>query len=216
MTGIKPNSWVETLIEVYSSLGGEAHWTEVYPVAKRIRTAKGLAWTISSEETIRDCVQRHSSDSKSRKREQAKNAPDVFYSVAGGNDGYWGLRSDYAVDAEQLKLDGNNDLYLWGAEGIAKEATYLRRLRDQKLVQKRKEIDEFACQTCGYRKEISNGQFIIDVHHLYPLGNSTDFRITSIEELVCLCPNCHRIAHSRRESPLSVEEIRNFLRTTDH
>ena len=78
MSGIKPNSWVETLIEAYSSLGGEAHWTDVYPEAKKIRLSKGLDWTVSSEETIRDCVQRHSSDSNSRKRAQAKNAPDVL------------------------------------------------------------------------------------------------------------------------------------------
>jgi len=67
MDDIKVNSWVETLIEVYSSLGGEAHWDDVYPEAKRNRTAKGLSWTVKSEGTIRDCVQRHSSDSKSRK-----------------------------------------------------------------------------------------------------------------------------------------------------
>lgn len=83
MTEIKPNTWVETLIEVYSSLGGEAHWDDVYLEAKRVRAAKGLSWTASSEETIRDCVQRYSSDSKSLKRERAKHAPDVFYSVAG-------------------------------------------------------------------------------------------------------------------------------------
>tara|TARA_R110002072_G_scaffold178728_1_gene334739 strand:+ start:243 stop:425 length:183 start_codon:yes stop_codon:yes gene_type:complete len=53
---IKENSWVETLIEAYSSLGGEAHWNDIYPEAKRIRIAKGLGWTVKSEETIRDCV----------------------------------------------------------------------------------------------------------------------------------------------------------------
>lgn len=114
MIDIKANSWVETLIEIYSSLGGEAHWTDVYPEAKRIRTAKGLAWTIYSEEAIRDCVQRHSSDSNSRKREQAKNAPDVFYAVAGGNNGNWGLRSNYVTDIDLLNPDDKNVLYLWG------------------------------------------------------------------------------------------------------
>ena len=216
MNDIKVGSWVETLIEVYSSLGGEAHWNDVYPEAERIRKTKGLAWTVSSEETIRDCVQRHSSDSKSRKRANAKNAPDVFYAVAGGNNGIWGLRNDYATDVELSKGDYVSDLYLWGAEGIAKEAAYLRRLRDQKLVQARKKIDNFTCQTCGYRKEVFNGHFIIDVHHLNPIGNSNDFRVTSMEELICLCPNCHRIAHSRRETPLRVEEIRRIVRNTDH
>jgi len=215
MDDIKANSWLETLIEVYSSLGGEAHWNDVYPEAKRVHTAKGLDWTVKSEATIRDCVQRNSSDSNSRKRAQAKNAPDVFYAVAGGNNGTWGLRNDYFKQSDLPKLGENDGLYLWGPEGIAKEATYLRRFRDQKLVQKRKEIDKFTCQTCGYRKEISNGQFVIDVHHLNPLGTSNDLRITSIDDLICLCPNCHRIAHSRREFPLSVDEIRSSLRLTN-
>lgn len=215
MNDIKANSWIETLIEVYSSLGGEAHWVDVYPEAKRIRIAKGLRWTVSSEETIRDCVQRHSSDSNSLKRVQAKNAPDVFYAVAGGNKGSWGLKSDYYARTELQNPDGNNGLYLWGLEGIVKEAIYLRRLRDQKLVQERKEIDKFTCQACGYRKEVSNGQFVIDVHHLDPLGISDDLRITSIDELICLCPNRHRIAHSRRKFPLSVDEISSSLRSTN-
>jgi hypothetical protein len=215
MSGIKPNSWVETLIEVYSSLGGEAHWNEVYPEAKKIRLSKGLDWTVSSEETIRDCVQRHSSDSNSRKRAQAKNAPDVFYAVSGGNSGSWGLRSDYYAESEPPEPKLENGLYLWGLEGIAKEATYLRRLRDQKLVQARKDFDKFTCQTCEYRQEVSNGQFVIDVHHLNPLGTSDDIRITSIDDLICLCPNCHRIAHSRREFPLSVDEIRSSLNSNN-
>ena len=190
----------------------EAHWADVYPEAKLIRERKGLDWTVSWEETIRDCIQRHSSDSNSRKRANAKNAPDVFYAVAGGNNGSWGLRSHYRLQVEPLDPKGDISLYLWGSEGIAKEATYLRRLRDQKLVQERKKIDEFTCQTCGYRQEISNGQFVIEVHHLDPLGTSDNLRITSIDQLICLCPNCHRIAHSRREYPLSVDEIRSTLR----
>ena len=211
MEGIKPNSWVDTLIDVYSSLGGEAHWNDVYPEARRIRTEKGLTWTINSEETIRDCVQRHSSDSKSSKRANAKNAPDVFYSVAGANDGNWGLRGEYYRGSEPPEIKGTNNLYLWGLEGIAREASYLQRLRDQKLVQERKRRDKFTCQTCGYRKELSDGRFVIDVHHLNPLGGAADLLITSIEDLICLCPNCHRIAHSRRDSPFSIKEIRRLL-----
>lgn len=215
MNDIKPNSWVETLIEVYSSLGGEAHWSDVYPEAKKVRLSKGLDWTVSSEETIRDCVQRYSSDSKSRKRKQLKNPLDVFYAVTGGNSGSWGLRSDYYEESDQPKSEFENGLYLWGIEGIAKEASYLRRLRDQKLVQARKELDKFTCQACRYRQELQNGQFVIDVHHMNPLGTSDDLRLTSINDMICLCPNCHRLAHSRRESPLSIDEIRSSLSSSN-
>ncbi|MFV1599214.1 MULTISPECIES: HNH endonuclease [unclassified Phaeobacter] len=211
MNEIKKGTWVETLIETYMSLGGEAHWNEVYPEAQRIRQLKGLDWTTKSRETIRDCVQRHSSDSNSRKRVDAKNAPDVFYAVAGANKGIWGLRSEYFSSSKQQRENSDESLYLWGLEGILKETKYLRRFRDQVLIQERKKKDEFTCQACGFHQEVSNGHYIIDVHHLTPLSASTGPVINSLDDLVCLCPNCHRIAHSKREAPLSVKEIRELL-----
>jgi 5-methylcytosine-specific restriction endonuclease McrA len=209
---IRAGSWVETLIDVYSSLGGEANWEDVYEEAKRIRTAKGLTWPPSYEETIRDCVQRYSSDSQSDKRKE--NTPDVFYAVVGKNSGRWGLRVNYDKRAEQSDPDGNNRQYFQGLEGIMKESRYLRRSRNPSLVQQRKITDRFACQACGYTKELPNGQFVIDVHHINPLGALDQPTITTEDDLVCLCPNCHRIAHSRREGPLGVQEIRDILGIT--
>lgn len=202
-------SWVETLIEAYNTLGGEAHLSEVYPIAKKVHLRKGMDCKDSYEAIIRDCIQRHSSDSNSKKR--SSNAPDVFYSVAGGNRGLWGLRNNYVRNNSEPLLISDEILYLWGLEGIVREAAYLRRIRDQQIVQERKRIDDFTCQVCGYRRELPNGLFVVDVHHLNPLGGSSDLRITSTEDLICLCPNCHRIAHSRPDRPLEIVEVREIV-----
>src|SRR5690606_24785750 len=98
-----------------------------------------------------------------------------------------------------------------GAEGISLEHRYLRRTRDRKLVEERKKKDNYTCQACGFMREVEGRKYIIDVHHLKPLGTVKGVVITSLDDLICLCPNCHRIAHSAREAPLSVEQIKNLL-----
>ncbi|SET62029.1 HNH endonuclease [Thorsellia anophelis] len=80
--------------------------------------------------------------------------------------------------------------------------------RNPKLVEEAKIRDIYTCQACGYHKSI-NGIFIIDCHHITPLF-LTGERETKIDDLVCLCPNCHRIAHSKMP-PLNLDEIKNLL-----
>ena len=90
-------------------------------------------------------------------------------------------------------------------EGASIDKTVTFRSRNRALIAERKKKDKNTCQACGY-KIISNGKNIIDVHHKYPLSSQAGIRVTSIDDLVCLCPNCHRIAHSMK-FPLSVKEI---------
>jgi 5-methylcytosine-specific restriction protein A len=39
------------------------------------------------------------------------------------------------------------------------------------------------------------------------LGHISGARITKVSDLICLCPTCHRIAHTKAY-PLSVKKIR--------
>jgi len=92
-------------------------------------------------------------------------------------------------------------------EGQKKEIKFLSKERNQKIVNQRKLMDNFKCQACGYYMEIG-GYYIIDCHHKKPLNKKI---ITKIEDLVCLCPNCHRIAHIK-SPPLTVEKIKKILK----
>jgi len=100
-----------------------------------------------------------------------------------------------------------NPAYLEGLEGIIREQLYLVRSRDPRLVEERKSLDDYTCQVCGFRLEVETGKFVIDVHHLHPLGSMSSVVITSIDDLVCLCPNCHRTAHTDQETPLTLHQI---------
>jgi 5-methylcytosine-specific restriction protein A len=72
------------------------------------------------------------------------------------------------------------------------------------------------CAVCGLEPETLYGAAgrIIEVHHLEPVSNLQEPRpYDPAIELVPLCPNCHRAAHTRRPAPWSVEELKELRRT---
>ena len=79
-------------------------------------------------------------------------------------------------------------------EGYKLDSELKQVSRDRAIVQTRKEKDDYTCQACGYKLYI-NGKYIIECHHLHPLMLGE--RQTTINDLVSLCPTCHRIVHTR-------------------
>lgn len=93
-------------------------------------------------------------------------------------------------------------------EGYLIDKKILSRARDQKLVSQRKELDDYTCQVCGFKLQHGKN-YVIEVHHLKPLSISGQTS-TSLDDLVSLCPTCHRIAHLR-QTPLDLSEITELL-----
>jgi hypothetical protein len=89
-------------------------------------------------------------------------------------------------------------------EGYRGDRTTTFLSRNASIIVRRKERDGQRCQVCEFRVEV-HGKYIIDCHHKYPL---TGVVVTRLDDLVCLCPSCHRIAHTRK-SPLTLDEIRS-------
>jgi hypothetical protein len=87
-------------------------------------------------------------------------------------------------------------------EGYEQDRTVRFWTRNATIIEERKAYDEYQCQSCNFRLEVF-GRFVVDCHHKYP---QRGVRVTGLDDLVCLCPTCHRIAHTRIP-PLSVEEI---------
>lgn len=77
--------------------------------------------------------------------------------------------------------------------------------RNRGLVASCKERDKHTCQACGLHL-IVHGRYVIECHHTKPVAMHGE-REVLLDELICLCPTCHRIAHTRLE-PLSVLEIK--------
>lgn len=71
------------------------------------------------------------------------------------------------------------------------------------------------CMACGFDfNKIYGGigKGFIEVHHIKPLysfDGETD--IDPKEDLVCVCSNCHRMIHRKKEMILSIDEIKTIL-----
>ncbi|MCE5247833.1 HNH endonuclease [bacterium] len=54
------------------------------------------------------------------------------------------------------------------------------------------------CSICGFSFESVYGKLgrgFIECHHVVPLAQSAGSRKTSLEDLVLVCSNCHRMLH---------------------
>ena len=75
-----------------------------------------------------------------------------------------------------------------------------------------------ACGACGLEPRKRYGEFgsIVEVHHLEPLANlKAPKPYDPATDLIPLCPNCHRVAHTRRPEPWTVDDIRSMLEAAD-
>jgi 5-methylcytosine-specific restriction protein A len=113
---------------------------------------------------------------------------------------------EYSVKTKQGQVVNKSNYDLSVLEGQIQESRLLGKTRNREIVKQRKIKDNNTCQACGYSKRV-NDLYVVECHHKNPLLKET---ITSIEDLVCLCPNCHRIAHTRKK-PFTVEEIKRFV-----
>ena len=56
------------------------------------------------------------------------------------------------------------------------------------------------------------GEGFIEVHHTKPLYSlEEEIIINPKEDLVCLCSNCHRMIHRKRDKILSVDELKDIM-----
>ncbi|MET9082731.1 HNH endonuclease [Streptomyces sp. NPDC004237] len=98
------------------------------------------------------------------------------------------------------------------------------KLRALKIKQMRRDGRALQCEVCDFdfgRTYGSLGEGYIEVHHATPLYIS-GLRGTKLDDLACLCANCHRMCHRSRpgeswRTPASLREhIRNSGRTHNH
>ena len=99
-------------------------------------------------------------------------------------------------------------------EGAAATITVNRYERDRKARNKCISHYGCACQACGVKLSAiygSDAKDLIHVHHTTTISSvGKEYQLDPIRDLVPLCPNCHAVAHLRKE-PYSVEELQNML-----
>ncbi len=61
-----------------------------------------------------------------------------------------------------------------------------------------KQRDDYICQVCAFdfsKAYGSLGSDFAECHHIVPLGTNKKLRNTTIEDLITVCANCHRMLH---------------------
>lgn len=122
-----------------------------------------------------------------------------------------------AAMAELIGYDVVDDVSvneLLGTEGTAYKAIISRRERNPRNRLLCIRIHGEKCKVCGLEPKQIYGEAgsIIEVHHLEPLALLEEARVYNpLTDLVPLCPNCHRAAHTKRPTPFTLEELM-FLR----
>ncbi|WP_144837170.1 HNH endonuclease [Kocuria rosea] len=104
-----------------------------------------------------------------------------------------------------------------GYEGRSLLQLHHRYERDRKLVVAKKDAVRnatggLACEVCGFDSLASFGiEGVIDVHHVVPL-NQRGEGVTALEDLVVVCPTCHRLLHTQKPV-LTPDQLRQRRRT---
>jgi hypothetical protein len=168
------STWLDEIIAALESLGGSAHYEDLYQEIRRTHIG---ALPKSWKKIIQRYIQDHSTDS------DGYRAHDLFYSVKRVGAGVWGLRS------RLLPTPLASDIGLPETPGRLLIETY-RILRDTELARKIKALHKNLCQVCGETILLQNGETYAEAHHIQPLGkphNGPDIA----ENIVVVCPNHH-------------------------
>jgi 5-methylcytosine-specific restriction enzyme A len=155
----------------------------------------------------------------------AGQADRAVWNEFAGNQGE--LRKIASAIRRGLNVASNEELRALSVTDVdeiveAREGSFLTRLhrvreRNAKIVasKKRQAMNRDAalrCEVCSFDFAIYGeiGRDYIECHHVLPLAELPDHRITTLKDLALLCANCHRMAHRRRQW-LSLTELRSLL-----
>ena len=200
---------VDDIVEALSSLGGEAHNSEIEAVVRRIAPPP-LPGDVGA--VIRARIQERTLEAESY-----KGGAVLFQSVHGvqARKGIWRLIEDPLSVSNEDTFQDAAETVVEAEEWRAKLRIHLRRERSRKLVDQFKStLADFRCDVCEFDFETVYGPLgsgFIEAHHRIPVSQLLDGQTTKITDLVPLCANCHRMIH--REPSLTVENLRALIKS---
>ncbi len=130
-------------------------------------------------------------------------AGELWKSKIKGNyssrDEQWNLLSSNLQNVGKkynIAEDVKTKSYFLEGEKYITELT--KRKRDRSLIRYRLEKDKYKCQNCGFSASTITGipsdSILVEIHHINPIQDGE--RETKIEDLITLCPNCHKVIHA--------------------
>lgn len=114
-------------------------------------------------------------------------------------------------------IDDTDSEFYSAKEGTVLLKWHKYRERNRKLVQKKKESilkkeGHLSCEVCGFRYDLVYGALgngYIECHHVRPIHQMKPDERTTLNDLVLVCANCHRMLH--RDLTLSLEKLKSKL-----
>lgn len=120
------------------------------------------------------------------------------------------IRSFPNLDQEEIRnTDLPETLYL---EGAQKQILCNRYERNPKARARCIAAHGSACKVCGFDfGKVYGDAFAgkIEVHHIRPISKiGEEYVVDPLHDLVPVCPNCHRMLHSKTDGVYTVEELK--------
>ena len=99
-------------------------------------------------------------------------------------------------------------------EGDLKQVTTTIRKRNIEARNKCIEIKGAKCCVCDFDFEKAFGELgkgFIHVHHINPISDKKGEYEISPDDLEPVCPNCHAMLHRKKDTTLSIEELKEII-----
>lgn len=123
---------------------------------------------------------------------------------------------------DEFALPGNEETnetletIVFGKEGAPKQYYTTKYERNPKNRAAAIKIHGTKCCVCGFDFQYmygERGNGFIEVHHIKPLSDiKTPIVINPAEDLVCVCSNCHRMLHRRKNEIITPDELRKIIK----
>jgi 5-methylcytosine-specific restriction protein A len=126
------------------------------------------------------------------------------------------ITENFNIDYNEEFETSSHQTLLIGKEGKQKIVFSTIFERDPRLRTQALLIHGFSCFGCRFNFEKTYGEIgrnFIHIHHTKPLYETGETEINPMTDLIPLCPNCHAIVHRNKYSVLSLEELRQLIRT---
>lgn len=128
-----------------------------------------------------------------------------------------GVRKDKDYNQSEVNLTASLEEFEEGKQVLKK---HLKRERNSRLIKEAKQnfINQHGslhCEACDFnfkdKYNIADVEFI-EAHHLKPISELKEGEKTKIEDIVMLCPNCHRMIHKYRPWISEKRDIKKILK----
>lgn len=125
------------------------------------------------------------------------------------------INSQFSGGTIEEDSDLESNVVIYTTEG--KKIEYFTTKYERNITNRKEAIrlHGTSCQACGFNfLEVYGalGKDFIEVHHIKPLYSlDQEVEINPKDDLACLCSNCHKMIHHKKNTILTVDELKRIV-----